>query len=488
MVNSKNTKRALLTSALAILACVAMLIGTTFAWFTDTASTAVNKITSGKLDVELLAEDGVTSLEGKILKWQKAEGAENEKVLWEPGCTYKLQPIIIKNAGTLALKYKIQITGIAGDAELNNAITWTIGGVTLDTEKALPAGQFDTLTIEGHMREDAGNKYMNMSIDGIGITVVATQYTYENDSEGNTYDENAEYPVTAADLLATYGNDGVHMPNGVEIASRDTNGNVTVTLKDEEAFLYFTQVFNMEAARAARETALANGTATRYPGESVHNPLNIWYRSYHCVHVELACDVDLQNRMVTPFTEFSTFDGKGHTIKNAQVYGNGQSVGFFGGYSVTDVKMDNIHVMATDNQYAGVISGFNSAAISKVTVTHCTVTGGKNTGAIVGNCYVDLENCVVENCVISGQYKVGGLAGYVCREDGQLRYIRNNTLKNVTVKGENLISGKADYVLGQVVGNWNARNGGECKANTITNVTGATTAIGKVESDTTVTQ
>ena len=96
--------------------CVAMLIGTTFAWFTDTASTAVNKIQAGTLDVKLLAEDGVTSLEGATLEWQKAAGAEDEDILWEPGCRYKLQPIIIKNAGTLALKYKIVISGIAGDA------------------------------------------------------------------------------------------------------------------------------------------------------------------------------------------------------------------------------------------------------------------------------------------------------------------------------------------------------------------------------------
>ena len=51
MTSSKSTKRALLTSVLALLMCVAMLIGTTFAWFTDTASTAVNKIQAGNLDV-----------------------------------------------------------------------------------------------------------------------------------------------------------------------------------------------------------------------------------------------------------------------------------------------------------------------------------------------------------------------------------------------------------------------------------------------------
>ena len=58
-MNSKNTKRALVSSALAMLVCVALLIGTTFAWFTDTASTSVNKIQSGNLDVQLVKEDGV---------------------------------------------------------------------------------------------------------------------------------------------------------------------------------------------------------------------------------------------------------------------------------------------------------------------------------------------------------------------------------------------------------------------------------------------
>ena len=57
MTSSKSTKRALVSSALAILMCVAMLIGTTFAWFTDTASTGVNKIQAGNLDIELQMKD-----------------------------------------------------------------------------------------------------------------------------------------------------------------------------------------------------------------------------------------------------------------------------------------------------------------------------------------------------------------------------------------------------------------------------------------------
>ena len=198
MNNTKTTKRALLSSVLAMLICVAMLIGTTFAWFTDSASTAVNKIQAGTLEVQLLDASG-NSLEGQTLSWQKAAGApDGEQVLWEPGCTYKLQPITIKNAGNLALKYKVIISGIKGSAKLNEVIDWTISGADINTEYSLTAGASNTLTIEGHMQETAGNEYQGLSIDGIGITVVATQDTVEYDSEDNMYDENANDGVILA--------------------------------------------------------------------------------------------------------------------------------------------------------------------------------------------------------------------------------------------------------------------------------------------------
>ena len=187
MNHKRTTKRTLALSLLVMLLCVAMLVGTTFAWFTDSASTAVNKIQAGTLDVQLLDKRG-NSLEGQTLKWVRAtataDGAEfvdSEDILWEPGCTYQLQPIVIKNNGNLALKYKIVITGIQGDAELNNAIEWSITNTSattaLDADHPLAAGASDTLTISGHMKESAGNEYQGKFIDGIGITVIATQDT-----------------------------------------------------------------------------------------------------------------------------------------------------------------------------------------------------------------------------------------------------------------------------------------------------------------------
>ena len=94
MTSSKSTKRALVSSALAIIMCVAMLIGATFAWFTDTASTAVNKIQAGNLDIkveyakEKMNDDG--TLAGELTDWTPIDNATNvfdPNALWEPGRT-----------------------------------------------------------------------------------------------------------------------------------------------------------------------------------------------------------------------------------------------------------------------------------------------------------------------------------------------------------------------------------------------------------------
>ena len=200
MNESTKTKKALRGSLFALFLCIILLIGTTFAWFTDTASTGVNNIQAGNLDVDLQMKDANgkwVSAEGKTIDFVKASGHENEAILWEPGCTYELPALRVVNKGNLALKYKIKINGIQGDEKLNEVINWTISDVALDTDHSLAAGATsEDLTIKGHMQESAGNEYQGLSIDGISITVVVTQDTVENDSFGNTYDKNAGYPVT----------------------------------------------------------------------------------------------------------------------------------------------------------------------------------------------------------------------------------------------------------------------------------------------------
>lgn len=214
-MSGKTTKRTLLTSVLALVMCVAMLVGTTFAWFTDTASTNVNKVQAGTLKVELLDTDG-NSIEGQPLTWQKASGHGSEEVLWEPGCTYTLKPVIIKNSGNLALKYKVLLTATVtngtGSGDISEVLMVTLkdgervvqsvgtlksqldassDGVA--TNELVANSQTDPLTISLHMKEEAGNEYQGAKVDNIAITVLATQNTVEYDSNGKDYDADAQY-------------------------------------------------------------------------------------------------------------------------------------------------------------------------------------------------------------------------------------------------------------------------------------------------------
>ena len=226
MNTKKATKRALLTSVMALVMCVVMLVGTTFAWFTDTASTGVNKIQAGNLDVALeMSTDGTKweSAEGKTLTFKTKDNRAADKILWEPGCTYELPKLRVVNNGNLALKYKIQITGIQGDAKLNKVIDWTINDNAINlTEEHLLAGQTgDPFTIKGHMQKTAGNDYQNLSIDGIGITVYATQYNHENDSYGPDYDQYADMTPDNLDKLL--------LVNLTSPVAKDAEGNITDT-------------------------------------------------------------------------------------------------------------------------------------------------------------------------------------------------------------------------------------------------------------------
>ena len=53
-----TTKRRVLASFLSLALCVSMLVGSTYAWFTDTVTSSGNIIKSGTLDVGMLWADG----------------------------------------------------------------------------------------------------------------------------------------------------------------------------------------------------------------------------------------------------------------------------------------------------------------------------------------------------------------------------------------------------------------------------------------------
>ena len=211
MNNKKTTKRALLSSVMAIVLCLAMLIGTTFAWFTDSASTAVNKIQAGNLEIELQMKDNNgnwVNAEGKTLPFL-VEGkipAKGTQILWEPGCTYYVPEVRVVNKGNLAVKFEYvnELLGVTGKlAEVLEPVFKTpvdANGeeVNIEPEILKPGEASPAWSFGYHMLETAGNEYQNATATGMCLTVVATQATYENDSFNNQYDKDATYPVVVS--------------------------------------------------------------------------------------------------------------------------------------------------------------------------------------------------------------------------------------------------------------------------------------------------
>lgn len=304
-MTQKNSKRALVLSVLSVVLCMAMLIGTTFAWFTDNASTGVNSIQAGTLDIALEMEESENQwvdAEGSLLKWKTGDNREQNAILWEPGCTYELQNVRVVNKGNLALMYKIEITGIQGDAKLNEVIDWTIDNAAMDTEYTLaPNAASSAITIKGHMKETAGNEYQGLSIEGIAITVVATQHNSESDSFGSDYDASALYP------------DGRTATTGSE-NSVDSNGSVTFTMQNNSPAGKTTTVSFPENALTAENAAKLTLTSKN---DASANPDFIIGSDGGAVIGSLELSLTVGGNAVTTFNNqaatVSTFIGKNLT-------------------------------------------------------------------------------------------------------------------------------------------------------------------------------
>lgn len=196
----KNSfKKSIFLSLLIIGVCIVVLSGTSYAWFTDTASTDGNKIQTGTLKVSLIGVDSGEPVES--LRWVKAAGLGDEEIYFEPGARFESESFRVKNSGNLSLKYKLQIDGLDGDSKLLEVINFTIKDssgsvVDLDEERNLsPGTTSDAFTIIATMDEMASSDYQGLTMEGIKIKVVATQDTVESDSFDNQYDAGATYPT-----------------------------------------------------------------------------------------------------------------------------------------------------------------------------------------------------------------------------------------------------------------------------------------------------
>ena len=244
----KRTRKALLSSIISLVLCFSMLLGTTWAWFTDEVTSGGNIIQSGTLKAAMFWSD--TGAEGTFQ--DASQGAIFNYEHWEPGFT-QIKYVKVENTGNLAFRYMLNIIPstlpVAGEANLadvidvyfamnpQGAITrenvsttmqragtlsqlmatagGAVNGVLLPTSGS--AKYDDILAKEANaqtgtttycvalkMQEAAGNEYQNKTVNGsFAVQLLASQYTYESDSFGNDYDGNSEWPYVSSKYSVT---------------------------------------------------------------------------------------------------------------------------------------------------------------------------------------------------------------------------------------------------------------------------------------------
>ena len=470
MNTKRATKRALLTSVMALVMCVVMLVGTTFAWFTDTASTGVNKIVAGNLDIQLLHTVGGEVKELKdtdTLNWDKAEGHEEEEVLWEPNCTYNLEEFQIKNAGNLAVKYKVvlkatDITKTADGKSLLDVIEWTVkvndvavkenvlladlgadkGTIIIDGDKltAEENANIAKIAVTGHMRDSAGNDYQGLKINGFGITVYAAQVNHESDSFGTSYDVTAPYDSSAPKT-----------PLVVSVGTKDELQTALTTLTSAGAgdnVINLTQNFEIGEGETWTPVSI-NG----YQGAGV-----------------------------------ITINGNGHTIKglNAPLLAGG----FAGnsGVIINDLTLDKVKIVETTNTDAGPAVGAfigNVDSMQNIELNNCKLTnshveGGHWTGGLIGyvagyngagevETHVTIKNCTIEKSTIKAYGSGAAIIGHAGGNANTFQTVQDCTVKDCTITSTNAGSWRVGVVAGTVgVGQLTINNVKEEGTNTIT--------------------
>ena len=417
----KSKKSALLLSFTSLLLCFAMLAGSTFAWFTDTATTGVNKIVSGKLDVDIIGANSEDHVEK--LNFTKAAGAEGEAFLWEPGCRYLTQGFRIANKGNLALKWKAEInkdnivdgkvvdTAKDGVSLLDVIDFYVVTKADDGTETAVAienftgklaanVGKSETYYIKGVMQTTAGNDYQNLTLDGITITVYATQDTVENDSFNNQYDADAPLdfvPVgTADELKAVFANAAAGEDVNVSLTGDiDLGGDTTLMIVDEGSSVGDINIQAnghtiKNAVAGARVLQIAKSTATR----------NI------------------------------TISGAKIVSEGAVTSSENRGVQIFSVDNAT-VNLVNCESEMKANDYSYPVKIGGTSKNTTVNITGCTLTGANCIESFGTNCTVNITDCVLNSNYAPHET--------YCGNGIQDKNGTNNTynIKNTTFNGTN---------------------------------------------------
>ena len=420
----KSKKSALLLSFTSLLLCFAMLVGSTFAWFTDTATASVTNVISGDLAVDIVDKEG-NSLRGKTLEWVTKDNRPQDKIRWEPGCEYSLTSFKIVNKGDLALKYQINITGIQGDAKLLEAIGFTVkigddlipladlngvllpeGETVTDAHPKAKVKESDLITITGHMKEDAGNEYKKLALNGIGVTVLATQYTYEKDSLNDQYDKAA--PIVE-----------VTPANAQEVLDK-LDGYATVKLG---AGAY--ETLYLRPVKGNANTALKDGVAN--------------YRT---------------------ITGLTIVGAEGVTVQSIKV-GSNVNLSNDDFVQVNDLTIRNV-TFTSDGSTNGFEATAGRSAVNGITMDGCKMTAGEGfvQSGDEGNLYkskIHVSNVVIKNCEVDGIHR---LATFDTVTNAT---IEGNTINKVTGHGIHFGTATANGIDGALAIKDNSADGLTCR-------------------------
>ena len=426
MTSSKNTKRALLASVLSVALCCAMLIGSTFAWFTDSVTNTGNRIQAGNLEIDLLMDkqDGngyVSIADGEGDIFDEAEIAQNSnKTLWEPGKT-QIVYLGVQNKGSLALKYNILLdvtdNGLAGALEyavLDGAQASDLAGVTdWEALKAMEGAQTgdiaagrttaapngcldeiangtkdetDYFALAVHMKEDAGNEYQGKDIT-IDVTVVATQATAEEDGFGNDqYDQNAPYvyPAGVTDEIfdsktdADYSIPGGSTGKAQAVAAYvDSNGEVQYTADIKTALDNGASTIYLKKNTKGRLMALSDYLAQPNRSSDVTKDITIYANGADFEYGELAINTSEAGKN-------ANFTIKVYDAKNLRVWGNTPNAGVTQNIILENCTFEGKGINSGDDiASGGIFFAYGETGTINLTMNNCKVSGS-NQGVYFG--------------------------------------------------------------------------------------------------------
>ena len=225
------TKKSFLTSVIALVLCLTMFLGTTFAWFTDVVTSNGNIIQTGSLKIDLELLDKETG------KWNSIKDSQSplfDYEKWEPGYV-DVKVLKVENEGNLSLKWKAmfvsdeQLSALADVIDVY-VLPWGVGNgegvgypadrkldgytkvgtlkdfvntIESTTYGTLKGGEAAYLGIALKMQDEAGNDYQQLSLGKFNIQIVATQAVGESDSFGNDYDADAQWPELESGYAAS---------------------------------------------------------------------------------------------------------------------------------------------------------------------------------------------------------------------------------------------------------------------------------------------